>query len=279
MAAATMRRGRRRDIASRRCWGWTRRRWIMTTVEAVPARAALYQSVCKTLKREIAGGRFADTEILPGERGLCQLLKVSRTTLRRAIQELVEEGVLYHRHGAGTFIRRALPRVDQPMSRLTGFTEDMRLRGFVAGSRELERGMFLPTPEEAMMLGVSPSEPVFRLSRLRLASDVPMAIEHTVVPERYVGAPNAVGPSLYDALEAANFKPVRALQRLRATLLADSDAALLGVEPKSPTLYIQRIAYLADGRCVEFTRSYYRSDTYDFISELTLSPALRKGRS
>ncbi len=105
-------------------------------------RATLYRSVCETLKREIAGGRFTDTEILPGERELSQILDVSRTTLRRAITQLVAEGVLYHRHGAGTFIRRALPRVDQPMSRLTGFTEDMRLRGLVAGSRELERGIY-----------------------------------------------------------------------------------------------------------------------------------------
>jgi GntR family transcriptional regulator len=251
----------------------------VSVAAAVPSRATLYRSVCETLKREIAGGRFANTEILPGERELSLILEVSRTTLRRAITELVAEGVLYHRHGAGTFIRRALPRVDQPMSRLTGFTEDMRLRGFVAGSRELERGMFLPTPEEAMMLGVGPSERIFRLSRLRLASDVPMAIEHAVVPQRYIGEPEAIGFSLYDALEARNFKPVRGLQRLRATLLADSDAALLDVAPNSPALYIQRIAYLADGRCVEFTRSYYRADTYDFVSELTLAPTPRKHRT
>jgi GntR family transcriptional regulator len=251
----------------------------MNIADPAPVRARLYRSVCDTLKREIADGRFANMEILPGERELAVILDVSRTTLRRAIVELVAEGVLYHRHGAGTFIRRALPRVDQPMSRLTGFTEDMRLRGLVAGSRELERGSFLPTPEEAMMLGVGLNEPVFRLSRLRLASEVPMAIEHAVVPQRYIGEAGAIGASLYDALEARNFKPVRALQRLRASLLADSDAALLGVEPKSPALYIQRIAYLADGRCVEFTRSYYRADTYDFVSELTLSPATRKQRN
>jgi GntR family transcriptional regulator len=88
-----------------------------------------------------------------------------------------------------------------------------------------------------------------------------------------------IGSSLYDVLEARHFKPVRALQRLRAILLSDADADLLGVEPKSPALYIQRIAYLADGRCVEFTRSYYRSDTYDFVSELTLSPAMRRSKT
>jgi GntR family transcriptional regulator len=248
-------------------------------VNNAPRRLTRYGSVSETLKSQIANGRFADTELLPGERELSALLKVSRTTLRRAITELVAEGVLYHRHGAGTFIRRALPRVDQPLSRLTGFTEDMRQRGFVASSRELERGIFLPTPDEAMMLGVSPNESVIRLSRLRLASEVPMAIEHAVVPLRFIPEPEMIGSSLYDALERRNFRPVRALQRLRATLLGESDAALLGVEPKSPALFIQRIAYLAEGRCVEFTRSYYRSDTYDFISELTLSPSMRRNRS
>ncbi len=248
-------------------------------VNSSPRRLTRYGSVCETLKSEIANGRFADTELLPGERELCALFKVSRTTLRRAITELVAEGVLYHRHGAGTFIRRRLPRVDQPLSRLTGFTEDMRQRGFVASSRELERGVFLPTPEEAMMLGVSPGESIFRLSRLRLASDVPMAIEHAVVPLRFIPEPENIGSSLYDALEQHNFRPVRALQRLRATLLGESDAALLGVEPKSAALYIQRIAYVAEGRCVEFTRSYYRSDTYDFVSELTLSPSMRRNRA
>ena len=249
------------------------------TDAAVAARPTLYRSVGETLKHEIDAGRFGDTEILPGERELSLLLKVSRTTLRRAITGLVEEGVLYHRHGAGTFIRRAMPRVDQPLSRLTGFTQDMQLRGFVASSRELQRGVFLPTPEEAMMLGVGPNESVFRLSRLRLASDVPMAIEHAVVPSRYIGDPDKIGASLYDALETRNARPVRALQRLRAVLLSAGDAALLGVGQGSAALYIQRIAHLADGRCVEFTRSHYRSDTYDFVSELTLSPAMRRHKS
>ena len=102
-------------------------------------------------------------------------------------------------------------------------------------------------------------------------------LEQAAAPRRHIGKSNAIGSSLHDALEARRFKPVRVLQRLRASLLAD--AASLGVEPKSPALCIQRIAYLADGRCVEFRRSCKLADTYDFVSELTLSPATRKNRS
>ncbi len=229
----------------------------------------------ETLRREIETGRFATAEMLPGERDLAALLGISRTTLRRVIAGLIAQGVLTQRQGAGTFIRRGAPRVEQPLSRLTGFSQDMALRGLRAGSLVLESGLFLPTPEEAMMLGASPGEQVLRLSRLRLADDLPMAVEHAVVPRHFLPDPGAIGASLYAALAARGARPVRALQRLRAAILADEDADLLGVARGSPALHIQRLGYDAQGRCVEFTRSRYRADLYDFVAELSLPDVLR----
>jgi GntR family transcriptional regulator len=242
------------------------------------AGAVRYREVADKLRREIADGRFARALTLPGERELCQTFGVSRATLRRAIAALVDEGALVQRQGAGTFIRRAAPKVDQPFSRLVGFSETMRLRGFNPSSRTLDLGVFLPSPEEMTSLAIGPEESVVRLSRLRLADDMPMAIEHTTAPARFLPEPEKIGASLYDALAAMGHIPARGLQRLRAVLLSDEDAGLLEVPPGSPVLYIQRIAYLPDGRGVEFTRSYYRSDTYEFVSEVT--PARnQKGRA
>ena len=238
-------------------------------------RVPLFAGVGATLKREIAAGRFAQSDLLPGERELSQMLDVSRTTLRRAIAGLVDEGVLVHRHGAGTFVRRNPPHVEQPLSRLTSFTEDMRLRGLAASSRAIERGTFLPTPEELIMLDISLTEPVFRLARLRLADGVLMAIERAAVPLRFLGRAEPDGDLLYAALETAGFRPVRAIERLRAVVVGAAEAALLGVPEGAAALDIHRIAYAADGRRVEFTRSTYRSDTYDFVAELTLSPSAR----
>jgi GntR family transcriptional regulator len=248
----------------------------MAEVRAFRAeRQPLFESVGATLKREIASGRFARADVLPGERELSQFLEVSRTTLRRAIAALVDEGVLVHRHGAGTFVRRSPPHVEQPLSRLTSFTEDMRLRGLTASSRVIERGLFLPTPEESMMLDIKLSETVFRLSRLRLADGAPMAFERAAVPMVFLSDAERVGDSLYAALEAAGYRPVRAVQRLRAVLVGPAEAALLEIPEGSPALDIHRVAYVGDGRRVEFTRSTYRSDTYDFVAELTLPPAQR----
>ena len=238
-------------------------------------RPPLFASVGAALKREIAAGRFAQADVLPGERELSEMLDVSRTTLRRAIAGLVDEGVLVHRHGAGTFVRRNPPHVEQPLSRLTSFTEDMRLRGLTASSRVIERGTFLPTPEESMMLDISLGETVFRLARLRLADGLPMAIERAAVPVRFLGGAGPVGDSLYAALDSSGFRPVRAIQRLRAVVIGAAEAALLDIPEGSPALDIHRIAFVADGRRVEFTRSFYRSDTYDFVAELTLPPSAR----
>ena len=148
--------------------------------------APRFRAIADRLRREIEGGRFAKAQTLPGERELSEAFSVSRATLRRALATLVEEGALSQRHGSGTFIRRTSPKVDQPFSRLVGFSELMRLRGFAPSSRDLDVGVFLPTPEEMLLLAIGPQEQVVRLSRLRLADDVPMAIEHTAAVARFL---------------------------------------------------------------------------------------------
>jgi GntR family transcriptional regulator len=126
------------------------------------------------------------------------------------------------------------------------------------------------------MLDIGLSETVFRVSRLRLADGLPMAIERETVPMRFLGGPEQVGDSLYGALEEAGFQPVRAVQRLRAVVVGPTEAALLDVSEGSPALEILRIAYGADGRRVGFNRSTYRSDIYDFVAELTLPSNVRE---
>jgi GntR family transcriptional regulator len=136
-----------------------------------------------------------------------------------------------------------------------------------------------PTPEEAMVLGLSTGERVIRLRRLRLADDQPMALEQAVVPARLLPNPEAIGSSLYVALDKAGVRPVRALQRLSAERLDAEDAEVLGVAPGAPALHIERISYLKDGRPVEFTKSHYRGDAYDFVVELTTEQLNSGGQS
>ncbi len=248
----------------------------MTDLLLAPARLSedeggpLYVRLQALIRAAIAEGRLVPNDALPAERELASSLKVSRVTVRKAICGLVAEGVLRQRHGSGTFVSRGVGRVEQPLSRLTSFTEDMQARGLVPTTSWLERSVGMPTTAEAMILGLAPTERVARLHRLRLADNEPMAIERAVVPARVVPDPSSVERSLYDVLDRVGMRPVRAVQRLNAENVFGADAALLGIAPGSAALSIERISYLADGRVVEVTRSHYRGDAYDFVAELKL---------
>ncbi|MCX5497188.1 GntR family transcriptional regulator [Kaistia dalseonensis] len=231
----------------------------------------LYMRLQTMIRGAIMEGRLVPNDALPAEREMAASLHVSRVTVRKAIQGLVAEGVLRQRHGSGTFVSSGVGRVEQPLSRLTSFTEDMRSRGLIPTASWLERSIGMPTSAEAMILGLSPAERVARFNRLRLADNEPMAIERAVVPARILPDPLVVENSLYDALAAVGMRPVRAVQRLNAENVGGADAAMLGLAPGSAALSIERISYLPDGRVVEFTRSHYRGDAYDFVAELNLS--------
>ena len=95
-----------------------------------------------------------------------------------------------------------------------------------------------------------------------------MALEFSTIAGDCLASPDDVGNSLYEALERTGHRPVRALQRLRAVPFGTQHAKMLGVDTGQPGLLIERRGFLADGRVVEYTRSYYRGDAYDFVAEL-----------
>ncbi len=238
---------------------------------AAPDGGPLYLRLQSLIRAGIAEGRLQPNDALPAERDLAAHLGVSRVTVRKALRGLVDEGVLRQRHGSGTFVTRGGDRVEQPLSRLTSFTEDIRRSGRVPGTRWLDRSVAPPGPAEAAILGLPDGARVTRLSRLRLVDGDPIAIETAIVPADAIPDPMQVEASLYDALAAAGMQPVRAVQRLGAVSLSETDAALLGVAPGAAAVAIERIAYLADGTVIEFTRSHYRGDACDFIAELNLT--------
>jgi GntR family transcriptional regulator len=227
----------------------------------------LYLRVQRGLEQAIEAGMIAVNDALPAERELANALGVSRVTVRNAVRALVEKGMLVQRHGAGTFVAS---RVEQPLKQLTGFTEDMSERGMAVNVQWLDRSIGLPTPEECEALKIDSSMAVSRLYRLRLADEKPMCIEHAVLPISYLEDPMAVETSLYDYLEGLKRRPSRAIQKLSARLLDISHAHFLGVPTGSPCLYIERTSFLPNDEPIEFVRSYYRGDSYEFVAELRL---------
>jgi GntR family transcriptional regulator len=227
----------------------------------------LYQQLQRALREAIDRRVLDANDALPPERDLADEFRVSRITVRKAIDGLVSEGLLVRRHGSGTFVRG---RVEKNFSLLTSFSEDMRARGRAPRSEWLKRASGTVTPEEALTLRLSPGTPVYRFNRLRFADDAPMSVEYATIVAACLPSIDAVEDSLYAALELAGNRPVRALQRLRAVLLTREQAELLRAKPGDAGLLVERLGFLGNGRAVEFSQSYYRGDTYDFVAELSI---------
>lgn len=226
----------------------------------------LYQQLQRGLREAIERRILGPDDALPSERQLAEDLGISRITVRKAIDGLAAEGLLVSRQGSGNFVSR---RIEKNFAKLTSFSEDMRARGRTPRSVWLKRSEGAVTPEESLKLALSPGTLVYRFHRLRFADDKPMSIEMATIVASSLPSLDAVEHSLYDALERAGNRPVRALQRLHSMLLTAEQAKLLKARTGDAGLFVERLGYLRDGRPVELSRSFYRGDTYDFVAELS----------
>ncbi len=229
------------------------------------AHAPLYRRLHRVLRDAINKQVLAPHEALPAERDMAEALKISRITVRKALHDLAEDGLIVRMPGAGAFVAA---RDDAGSGKLTSFQEEMRARGLEPSDIWLDRSEGWATLSESLALGLSPGEPVFRFSRIRCADGVPMALEYTTAPGFALPSLDAVDSSFYTSLGAAGHRPVRALQRLRAVTFTPEQTQLLKTADKHCGLLIERLAFLRDGRSVEVTQSYYRGDAYDFVAEL-----------
>ncbi|MEB0076994.1 GntR family transcriptional regulator [Pseudomonas sp. CCI3.2] len=225
----------------------------------------LYLQLARNIEAAIHAGQWKAEQALPSERNLSELLGISRVTARKALEILLDQGLIRRHQGSGTFIT---PRLEQPLSRLSSFSEMLRLKGFTPSSQWIEREIALPTHDELIRLSLSPTDNVARLKRLRKADGTVMAIEMSTLPAKLLPDPHAVGDSLYAYLDSIGRPVVRALQHIRAINASAEFAALVGIETGTAMLLMTRIGYLDDNTPIELTDTYCRDDYYDFVAEL-----------
>jgi GntR family transcriptional regulator len=230
-----------------------------------------YVQLRRRLSQGVDQGFLKAGNSLPPEREIATITDMSRVTVRKAIQALAKDGIIVQKQGSGSFVAPDTPQIEQSLSRLTSFTEDMSRRGMVSSSIWLERGVFMPSPDEVLALALTSHASVSRIARLRIADDKPLAIERASLSSEMLPNPLLVETSLYDVLEQVGLRPVRALQKISAINLEEGNATLLGVATGMAGLRIERTSYLSDGRIVEFTQSIYRGDAYNFVAELRLA--------
>lgn len=201
---------------------------------------------------------------LPAERELATEFEVSRLTVRRALDRLVNDGLVYRVQGAGTFV--ATPRITKSVE-LTSFSEDMRARGLVPGSSMLVHETTQAGPRLGPMLRISPAAEVYHIRRTRTADGEPMCLEDSFLNSQYVpGLINHMGDkSLYKILEQDyGLRMEWAEQSIRATVLEPDVANILNAPAFSPAFFVARTSYDAKDRAIEYAESIYRGDRYHY---------------
>lgn len=208
---------------------------------------------------------------IPSERQLSADLGVSRLTLRAALDDLAREGYLVRRRGSGTYVQQR--KIAQELT-MTSFSEDMRRRGMVPGSRTLSLTKQLAGARLGRFLNVSPGAEIVVVKRLRLADGVSMAIETLHIPAEVVPGvkPADLEGSFYELLRSRYaIEIAAAMQTIEPTVTNEEESAALGVPLHSPAFLFERTSRDETDRTLEFVHSIYRGDRYRIVSELTPS--------
>ena len=243
---------------------------MLTTSIDRRSKLPYYQQLYQIMRARLDNQEWKPGDRIPGEAELISQYRVSRSTVRQVLDMLVQEGLINRHRGRGSFVSQRT--LEESMTRIVSFTEDMRQRGFEPGTQVLSATLVAASPEGAEKLEVQAGEELARLERLRLANGEPMSLEESFLVHRFcpgVLQHNYAVQPLREILESEfGIRLVSAKQVIRAILAPARLANLLSVAAKSPLLFIERVSYSQGGQPVEFLRVYYRADRYSLYNEL-----------
>ncbi|MBU3830274.1 MAG: GntR family transcriptional regulator [Candidatus Limosilactobacillus merdavium] len=228
----------------------------------------IYIKIHNQLRENIEDGKWKVGERIPAERELANQFSVSRMTLRQAIQELVDEGILERRVGSGTFV--ANRKVQERMSGVTSFTDLMKSIGKVPSSTTISYHLTIPSQVEIEKLDLKDGDQVVRMERIRSGNDVPICFEVATIPANLVKelSKEEVTTSFWETLERkAHLYPGHAVQHISATKATEKIANYLNVKRGDPLLRMTQLSYLQDGTPFEYVHTQYVGSRFEFVLE------------
>lgn len=240
---------------------------IEQLLQPTTRQSPLWVRLARGLEHAIASGSLPPGARLENEVAMSVRLSLSRPTVRRAIQELVDKGLLVRRRGVGTqVVHGSVARqID-----LTSLHDDLERTGRVPSTRVLEVTFARAAPTITEQLGLAADSRVLKIRRVRFADSVPIAVLENYLPETFadITAETLNDVGLYHELRARGVTLRVARQRIGARRASVDEGHLLDIGRGAPVLTMDRTAYDADGAAVEYGHHCYRPDLYGF--EMTL---------
>jgi GntR family transcriptional regulator len=229
----------------------------------------LYYQIEELLRGQIASGQLKPGDMLSPEIALSKQLGVSRLTLRQALNNLTNDGLLIRKRAKGTYIAPQRNKITFQRDQLMGVTDVVGDMGFAVRSRVLEQALIPAAGILMHELKLSSRDQVILIRRLRSAGDEPIVIETSCHPYRLFPKLLKIDlsdQSIYALLEELyDARPHEALDSFVASIASKEEARLLKIEEGAPVMRFQRIGFNKEGVPMEFTRSVYRADRYQFI--------------
>lgn len=229
-----------------------------------------YRIVAQDLAQKIESGVYKGGEQIPLENELCNTYQVSRITIKKATDQLVQLGLITKRRGAGSFVKER-PHQETAISdignhvQFTGFTRQFADHKVAT---TLNKFVVVPaTGEVAERLNLSEDDLVYYICRTRYVDDEPYVVEYTYMPVETIPGINrrVLLGSIYSyILENLQLKPQSAHRTLRAVLPTKQEMEYFQATEQFALLEIEQVAYLDDGRIFEFSRSHCRGDKYNY---------------
>lgn len=234
-------------------------------------RNSVYVQIMNNIKNEINLGIYTPGMFLPAEENLMKQYDVSKGTIRKAIEELIKEGILTKRKNVGTFV--SYPVIQKGLTKLTGFTEDIIAKGGEPSSKLVSLDIVNPDKELQESLKLYANDTVYKIQRIRCDSNLPIAREIMYINTKLcpnLGQFDLEKESIYRLLEKEYHLSLKtAVQSVEPALAKTEDIQQLKVQSNDLLLYCVRVSYLDTGVPVECSKTWYRSDKYKF--EVTLN--------
>lgn len=243
---------------------------VTVNLSALKPGLPLHEQISHWIETKIDEGVYESDQKLPSEFQLSEMFNVSRVTVRRALQTLESNRLIYRCQGLGSFVGKGKTR--QPLVRLTDFMEDMHRAGMEAKSVVLSMGVVDASASVAEQLGVTEGQKVFQLDRQRLGDNKPLAMDETWLPFAYgqlIESVDLGNRTIFSVLEEDYEIPVmRGCYQITATTATKDLAHYLDTKEGDALLLLHRIAYTVGDKPIFYQRRYYKSDAFAYEMRL-----------
>ena len=230
-----------------------------------------YKEIAIALKKKIIEGEFKEGELLPDQETLARTYNTSRVTVRKAIQLLIDEGLLYTRRGSGTYVRTNIKKNNKNVTQMNSVFGTSIQEGVEVTSKILRFEVRFPTDYEFGTLKIKRTDPVYDIKRVRYVKEEARSIETSIMPLKYIKDldEDILMGSIYNYIREELGYVISAAQRvIIASKANELDSEEFGIEVGDPILETNQVVFFDDGTPFDLSKTRYPYTSGKIVADI-----------